>query len=334
MKRARNLLTSIADLNNLYHAFWKASRGKTDKPQVQQFAENLLFNLHKIQQQILTQQPDIGHYTYFTIYDPKKRTICAASFAERVLHHAVMNVAHPYFESYQIADSYATRLDKGTYKALHRAQYFCWHNAYYLKLDIRKYFDSIDHEILKGQLLRLFKDKQLLTILFLLIDSYQTCKGKGLPIGNLTSQYFANHYLAAFDHFVKEQLKAKAYLRYMDDMVLCSNSMPDLNRFSEQAENYLNDNLKLDLKIKQQNTTEHGLNFLSYRLFNTHTELAAKSKTRFIDKLKKYDENLNNGDWSQEDYQRHTMPLFAFAEHSSSVGFRKKVFDLQTSAGH
>ncbi len=326
MKRAGNLMPQIADLNNLYHAYWKASRTKTHKPEVQKYAKALNNNIIELKNQLLTGQLEIGNYNYFTIYDPKKRVICAASFPERVLHHAIMNVCHPYFENYQISDSYATRLHKGTYKALDRAAYFSFHYKYYLKLDVRKYFDTIDHTILKTQLRKEFKDNNLLQILFAIIDSYTTQPAKGLPIGNLTSQYFANHYLSNFDHYIKETLKITAYVRYMDDMIIWSNSAEELINFARIFEIYLKENLSLSFKICYQNTTAHGLNFLSYRIFDTHIELARKSKTRFLKKIEEYNANLNEGTWLQSDYQRHTLPLLSFTNHASAKGFRRKVF--------
>lgn len=135
-----------------------------------------------------------GQYHFFTVYDPKRRTICAASFPERVVFHAMMRICHPVFDDFQIFDSYASRIGKGTYKALERAQQYAKRYQYFAKLDVCKYFDSIDHEVMLHQLCRLFKDSQLLIFFRDLLDSYETSEGRGLPIGNLTSQYFANDY--------------------------------------------------------------------------------------------------------------------------------------------
>jgi RNA-directed DNA polymerase len=152
--------------------------------------------LPALQRQILSGNVQTGNYRYFTIYDPKQRLICEAPFRQRVLHHALMNICHPFFEKVQIFGSYASRQGKGTYAALERAWYFNKRHLWFLKLDFRKYFDSLDHEILKNQLHRLFKDSDLLQIFERIIDSYCVEQNKGVPIGNLTSQYFANHYLA------------------------------------------------------------------------------------------------------------------------------------------
>ena len=145
MKRAGNLIYKITDLNNLYEAFYKASKSKKNKPEVIGYRDDLYQNLIKLQHEITSGNINIGNYHYFTIYEPKKRLICAASFPERVLHHALMNISHPYFENQLISDTYATRINKGTYKAVEKALHYSYRNKYYLKLDIRKYFDSILH---------------------------------------------------------------------------------------------------------------------------------------------------------------------------------------------
>lgn len=182
---------------------------------------------------------------------PKKRLICAASFAERVLHHALMNVCHTFFDNQQINESYATRPNKGTYKAVEKAKYFSKHYKYYLKLDIRKYFDSISHSILLKKLKTIFKDPDLLEIFRQIIESYHSSEGKGLPIGNLTSQYFANFYLAEFDHFIKQTHRIKPYVRYMDDFILWANSPEKLNKILILITNYLQQYLALSLKIRK-----------------------------------------------------------------------------------
>lgn len=230
MKRENHLIARIADPDNLRLAFWKARKGKEGKIEVLCFRKSLDKNLLLLRDELLSGNIDVGNYNYFTIHDPKERLICAATFRERVLHHAIMNVCHANFEKYQIFDSYASRMGKGTFAALERAKGFQQKYKWFLKLDVRKYFDSIDHEKLKIMLVNMFKDKALLNVFNHIIDSYKTATGKGLPIGNLTSQYFANHYLAFADHYLKEKLQATAYIRYMDDMVIWANNKDFLLR--------------------------------------------------------------------------------------------------------
>jgi RNA-directed DNA polymerase len=220
MKRVGNLIEEIASYDNLYVAFCKASKSKRNKVEVLKYESNLDINIQLLQEQILSGNIDIGNYHYFTIYDPKERVICAASFPERVLHHAVMNICHPYFEKHLIYHTYATRIGKGTYAALDKAKEFVKRYSWYAKLDVRKYFDSISHDLLFQFLSRMFKDKILLEIFQKIIRSYEVSCGIGIPIGNLSSQYFANYYLSGADHYAKEQLHIGGYVRYMDDILL------------------------------------------------------------------------------------------------------------------
>jgi len=333
MKRRGNLIHEITDLNNLYEAFYKAQKTKTVKPEVTEYRTNLYSNLKHLQNQIQTGNVNVGDYHYFTIYEPKERLICAASFAERVLHHALMNVCHPYFENRQIEESYATRIDKGTYKAIEKAKFYSKHYQYYLKLDIRKYFDSISHRILVQKLETVFKDPLLLYIFHQIIDSYhanpsgfENLSGLGLPIGNLTSQYFANFYLVGFDRFIKQTLRIKPYVRYMDDIIIWANNAQELNTVLQKTECFLKSELQLTLKTKYINTTEHGLSFLSYRIFNNRIELQQKAKKRFIKKIAVFNENLSNNKFTETEYVAHVRPLIAFTEHASSKGFRRKIF--------
>ncbi len=326
MKRTGNLIPKIIEMENLELAFFKARKGKDAKQEVIIYRSNLAKNLQTLQQQILSGEVEVGNYHFFTIYDPKERQICAASFTERVLHHALMNICHAVFERQQIFDSYATRKSRGTYAALYRAEHFQKKYQWFLKLDIRKYFDSIDHSILFELLQRKFKDKHLLQIFKKIIESYQTQKDKGLPIGNLTSQYFANYFLSFTDHYIKEHLKVPAYVRYIDDMVLWHNDKKELNRVGQEVESFLLEKLALSLKTKTLNSSQHGLSFLGYRIFDTKTTLTKRSKMRFVKKAKKYNHYLQTQQWTPEEYQKHILPLLAYIRHAQTKGLRQKVF--------
>ncbi|MEI6143331.1 MAG: RNA-directed DNA polymerase [Mariniphaga sp.] len=325
MKRATGLKPMISIFDNLYLAFYKAKRGKELKPQVIEYRKNLKENINNLQQQLSTGNVDIGNYHYFTIYDPKQRQICAAGFGERVLHHALMNVCHPYFEKYQVFDSYATRIGKGTYKALERAAQFQKNYQWYYKFDVRKYFDSIVHKILYKMLENKFKDDTLLCIFKRIISSYHTIEGKGIPIGNLTSQYFANHYLGMLDHYITNQLHAPAYIRYMDDFVIWHNDKDLLIDMANQVTLFLNEKLELQLKTSFLNRTSQGLTFLSYLIYPEKTLLAARSKKRYKQKMGEFTDHLKNGTWSQAEFQQHALALNSFVFHADSLYFRKKV---------
>jgi len=274
----------------------------------------------------------VGNYHYFKIYDPKERTICAAAFSERVIHHALMNVCHANFDRFQIFDSYACRLGKGTYAALNRAKQYQQKYKYFLKLDVRKYFDTIEHNVLKNMLAGRFKEVKLLTVFEQIIDSYHTQPNKGLPIGNLTSQYFANHYLALADHYLKEVEQQKAYIRYMDDMVLWDNDKSALLKKGVRFEHFIAQKLQVELKPLCLNYTAKGLPFLGYRLYPDTVLLTRSSKKRFECKLKKYTDKLHDNEWNQQDYQRHILPLLACIKHADTFAFRQNKLKIMKIA--
>lgn len=324
MKRANHLLPQILNRDNLYLAFWKARKSKDGYDYVVKYRENLEKNLDILSHQIATAQVKVGDYTYFKIYDPKERLICAAAFEERVLHHALMNVCHTNFEKYQIHDSYASRKHKGQYAALDRAMQFQQKYKWFLKLDVRKYFDSIHHQVLAQLLSERFKEKKLLAIFKQIIDSYQASEQRGLPIGNLTSQYFANHYLATADHFIKEQLKIKAYVRYMDDMVLWHQDKAQLLEAGNRLSHFISTQLKLVLKPFCLNKTHFGLPFLGYVVFKDKLHLNENSKKRFKKKLQLYNEYLKEEKWTEQEYHKKIVPLLAFTQKAESKKFRQQ----------
>ncbi len=325
MRRANKLIPKVLDIENLQLAFWKASKGKRHTVSVLAYQESLDQNLICLQKQIDNAKVKVGDYRYFLIYEPKEREICASAFSEQVLHHALMNVCHSRFEKAQVFDSYASRKGKGTYAALDRAKSYTKKYEWFLKLDVEKFFASIHHDVLKAQLCKMFKEPQLLSIFYQIIDSYEASPNRGLPIGNLTSQYFANHHLSGLDHFIKEQLHIKAYVRYMDDMILWSGDKVELKEAKNIIEAYVENKLHLKLKPFQLNRTKLGLPFLGYRVFPYHLRLLQKSKVRFIRKLKRAYEFQSEGIWNESDTQAHVLPLIAFTEKATSIPFRKKV---------
>ncbi len=325
MKRKGYLIEPIAEMSNLELAFYKARRGKEAKPSVMEYGKNLRENLKRLQAQILSGDIEAGGYHYFTIYDPKKRQICAAPFAQRVLHHALMNVCHPFFERAQIPESYASRINKGTYAALDQAKENNQQYEWFLKLDARKYFDSIHHSVIRRQLCARFKDGRLLRIFDQILDSYCVEAGRGVPIGNLTSQYFANHYLSPADHFAKESIRIPAYVRYMDDVVLWHHDKELLLTAGRLYQEYVESSLKLALKPFCLNRNTAGLPFLGYLLYPETIQLAQRSRKRYIEKFRKYEYNVEEGVWTQKEYQRHITPLTAFTQYAEAKAFRQKV---------
>ncbi|MEI6206578.1 MAG: RNA-directed DNA polymerase [Desulfuromonadales bacterium] len=326
MRRTGNLYHKIAEPDNLRQAFFKAVRSKQDRLEVQDYREHLDENLASLHQQLINKSVDVGNYRFFTIHDPKERRICAAAFRERVLHHAIMNVCEPVLDRYSIFDSYACRSGKGQRAAVARAREFAGKYAWYLKLDIRKYFDSINHEALLKLLTRRFKDEHLLAMFRKIIETYHTLPGQGLPIGNLVSQHFANFYLGLFDHWIKEMRRVSGYLRYMDDYVLFNDSREALKDDLAQIKSYLGDNLHLELKDNiQLNRTACGVPFLGMRVYPNMVKLSARSRMRFVRKLRDYEMRTIRGEMEQRELAGRVSSLIEFTRIAESKGFRRSV---------
>lgn len=329
MKRTGFLYEKIATPDNLRLAFTRARRGKQLREEVRRYCAHLHANLSKMQAQ-LCEGPEcveVGRCRFFTIFDPKERRICAPVFAERILHHAVINIAGPYLDTYQIDGSYACRTRRGTYQALAKAQQMAKRYRHYLKLDVRKYFESIDHQVLMGQLARRFKDPRLLRLLERIVAAYHTAPGKGLPIGSLTSQYLANHYLAGLDHHIKERMRVRAYARYMDDFVLWHDDKQQLKGWYQEIQSYLQDGLRLELNPQSLNHTSRGMTFLGYRVFPDAIRLSQRSRTRFVRKFTGYERKWQAGIWSERELAEHMTALLAFIKHAETFGFRQQIIE-------
>jgi hypothetical protein len=325
MRRATHLIPRIADPDNLRFAAWKAAKGKRHAAEILAWSARLEEHIPVLREQILCGQVQVGRYHYFKVYEPKERQICASAFGEQVLHHALMNVCHLYFENALTDDTYASRKGKGTYAAIARARKHTRTYGWYLKLDVRKFFESVHHEVLVGQLARMFKEPALVGIFEQIIHSYAASPSRGLPIGNLTSQYFANHYLSGLDRFVKVQLKMPAYVRYMDDMVCWHHDKGVLKQALEAINDYVEIELRCALKPPALNRCANGLPFLGYHLFPHHMRLLHKSKHRFVRKLAIIHEAYDSGAWPEAKCARRAQPLFAFVAHADSRAFRKNV---------
>lgn len=326
MKRIGNLYHQIPYTENLHIAFYKAAKGKRMRPDVLDFKRNFHANIATLRQQLLDDTVDVGHYRFFHVRDPKQRLICAASFPERVLHHAIMNVCGPGIERCAIDDSYACRRRKGPRKAVKKARKFSKRYPWYLKLDICRYFDSIDHDIAVHLLSRRFKEKRLIRLFRRVLDTYHTIPGKGVPIGNLISQNLANFYMSGFDHGIKEIRRIQGYIRYMDDFLLFGNTRDNLKQELEYIKNDLDRNLKLVLKDDiQLNRCTRGIPFLGYRVFPNKVRLSPQSRKRFVKKFRLYERRWIDGVWDVDELIKHTEPLFDFTMASHSREFRKQV---------
>jgi len=310
MKRATSLFNKIVDYDNIRHAWLKARKGKSSKPVVHNFSKNVNSNLLKVQKNLKSNPPVLSSYTQFKIFDPKERIISVVPFIDRVMHHAIMNVLEPVFERQFIFHTYACRKNKGSHKAIAYAFSKAKKHKYFLKLDVRKYFDNIDHEVLKKILERIIKDKECLKLLFAIIDSYGET-GKGLPIGNLTSQFFANFYLSALDHFVLENLKVNGYVRYMDDFLVFGDSRERITEVLFQIEEFCIQRLLLKLKPAVIGDCKNGVSFLGYLISSASVKLTQKSRKRKTIKLKRLNYDLEAGFVSCDKYVERVRCLYA-----------------------
>jgi len=335
MQRAGNLIESIAEPDNLRLAFLKASRGKRGKTEVLRFRERLDEQLSALSRELLAGEVDWGGYHTFQVHDPKERFIHAPAFRARVAHHAIMNLCEPAFESYQIFDSYACRKNKGLDAGIDRASKFSRNGVWFLKMDIHKYFDTIDQPILIGQLRRRFKDPTVLRLFESIIGTYETAPGKGVPIGNLTSQFFANHYLGVFDHFVKESLRVEKYVRYMDDFVFWMADRTSLKKLAKTVTEYLAKQLSIEPKAPCLNACRRGLPFLGFRVYPSGLpRLAGRSRQRFRRKLRMYYQWFHDGIWDERELALHAEPLTAFVKRGASLAFRRKTIqNIETQFG-
>lgn len=318
MKRAKSLFNQIVDYENLRLAWLKARKGKTAKKSVQNFSRNVNENLQIIHDRMIVSPPVLSDYVQFKIFDPKERMISVVPFSDRVIHHAIMNVLEPVFERQFIFHTYACRKGKGTHAAARYAFKCAKNSAYFLKLDVKKYFDSIDHSVLKQLLCRIIKDARCLSLLFCVIDSYKVSfeggssgREKGLPIGNLTSQFFANFYLSLLDHFVLEKLKPKAYVRYMDDIVIFGDSIKDLKRIFAEVERFCLEKLVLSLKEPVFGKTFRGVPFLGWRITKDRIFLLSKTRRRMKNKLWKIQKAYESDKISEEKALERTKAVFA-----------------------
>jgi RNA-directed DNA polymerase len=337
MRRAAKLFEQVLGWDNLQLACAKALRGKRAKTDARAFVERLDENLQWLGDELRSGRVQVGECLQFTVFDPKQRTITAPSFRERVLHHAIMNVCEPVFERFLISDTFACRKGKGRLACVARALEFARQYPFFLKMDVRKYFESIPHEILVCKLNRLFKDPRLLLLWERIIDSHHQRPGFGLPIGSLTSQHFANFYLSFLDRFVKEGLHAHGYVRYMDDFVIWGTTSRGLADVRGEITGFVRGELGLIPKENAViNRTALGMDFLGVRVFPDHLRLARRSKVRYVRKLRRYERAFLEGRLTERDLQRRGEALTAFLRTPGlrTWRFRRRVLEMALVGGH
>jgi RNA-directed DNA polymerase len=279
MKRLGNLYQKICSIKNLQLADAKASSGKSAQTGVQIHIVNREANIARLHDILTSKSYKTSEYHVFKIYEPKERVIYKLPYyPDRIVHHAIMNQLETLFVSTFTADTYSCIKGRGVHKAaeaLKRALKDVSGAEYCLQLDIRKFYPSIDHDILKSLVRRKIKDTDLLWLLDEIIDS-----AEGLPIGNYLSQYLANYYLSGFDHWLKETMGVRHYFRYADDMVIVSGDKKYLHDLRIHIDRYLLDNLKLELKPNWQvfPVAARGIDFIGYVFYHSHVLLRKRIK--------------------------------------------------------
>ena len=286
----------IISVENLLEAWKDFLRGKRSRKDVQEFELNLMSNIFSLRCDLTDKTYRHSPYHAFNISDPKPRNIHKASIRDRLLHHAIYRVLYPFFDKTFIADSYSCRIDKGTHKAINRFREFARkvsHNnartVWVLKCDIKKFFASIDQAVLLDIVNQYIPDNDIRWLISQIVFSFcSTEKGKGLPLGNLTSQLFVNVYMNEFDQFVKHKLKAKYYIRYADDFVILSENKIWLESILPQIKDFLGNKLKLQLHPDKVyiKTVASGVDFLGWVNFPNHIVLRTKTKRRMMSRIK------------------------------------------------
>jgi retron-type reverse transcriptase len=328
------LFDHVISLENLFHAWQEFKRGKTGKFDVQEFAFNIEDNIFKLHYELKqkTWRPD--PYISFYVRDPKLRHIHKATIFDRTFNQALFRVLYQIFDKTFITDSYSCREEKGTHKGVLKLQGYIQkitHNyhkpAYALKCDVRKFFDNIDHDILFDLIKERVCDPDVLSIINLIIKSFKTNPNKGLPLGNVTSQLFANIYLNELDQFVKHVLKVKYYLRYCDDFIILENDSELLQVYIHKIAIFLKERLRLQLhpnKITMRKCTQ-GIDFLGYVVLLNHITLRTKTKKRIFKKVRFLWKQLDKNLISREIFDQTIQSYLGVLAHCNGYKIQQEI---------
>lgn len=323
MKRFGNLYARIYDIENLRTAFYKASAGRKSKHEVILFEKDLEVNLLKLQNELKEHTYRTSEYQMFMVRDPKEREVFKLPFRDRIIHHAIMNILEPIWGKQFISHSYSAIKGRGIHgclKHLKRGLRNVSDTRYCLKMDLKKFYPSINHDILKQIIRKKIKDHETLALLDEIIDS-----APGVPIGNYLSQFFANLYLTYFDHWMKEIMKVKYYYRYADDIVILHSSKEYLWKLFQEMNDYLSSKLKMTIKGNYQvfPVDKRGIDFVGYVFYHTHIRIRKRIKRNFcrtIAKLKKRNKPITNVEYTQK-----IATWLGWAKFCNSINLLKKV---------
>ncbi len=350
MHKIKNIFPKIYDFENLLKAYKAARKCKRYRADVMAYTDKLEENLIELQNELIWQTYRVGRYNIFYVYEPKKRMIMSLQFKDRVAQHAIYSQLNPFFEKQFIYDSYACRIGKGTHKAIYRLNNWLKQTDrkprryYYLKLDIAKYFYRIDHKILLDILERKIADKALLNILSVIINCEDTKFGMplgadigdvafdellddvGLPIGNLTSQMFANLYLNELDQFCKHKLHLHYYIRYMDDIIILHQDKKYLGMIRDTIADFLDTKLHLQLNKKTCiRPTSMGIEFVGFRIWSTHIKLRKKTAKKLKKRLQHMFNAYRIGEIDKDTLNRSIASYRGVLKHFDSYGMRQSL---------
>lgn len=346
MKNEDNLWQSLISFENMYRSFREAARGKRDKHEVAYFEMNLEENIINLVDELSKGIYICEKYTHFFIHEPKERLISAAPFRDRVVHHALCNIIEPIFEKKFIYDSYANRKGKGNLRALERCTQFIRRFDYVLPMDVKQFFAAIDHALLIENLSKGLHDEKVLDLCKLIIHSgagiLNTCyemvyfsgddllagiRPRGLPIGNLTSQFWANVYLNGLDHYIKRDLKCRGYVRYVDDLLLFSNNKKELHEWKNAVINYLAGmRLTIHENSAQSRPCRVGVPFLGFQVFPDHRRLKRRKAVQARRRIKKLAEFYRNGEMDFDEMNSSIISWINYANNGDTWGLKKSIF--------
>jgi retron-type reverse transcriptase len=335
MKTHKHLYEKICSLRNLTLAWKRARKHKTKKFYVVEFEKNLSTNLIQLQKELIEETYSPKPLVNFILRDPKTRKISKSDFRDRIIHHAIVNIIEPIFDNCFIYDSCANRIGKGNLFALNRFNEFKRKvslnnntDCFVLKADIKHYFEEIDHEVLLEIIKRKIKDDKTIWLIKQILNNTASRSGggqsqKSMPLGNLTSQFFANVYLNELDYFVKHKLKVKYYIRYVDDFVILHNSKEQIKNWKEQIDNFLREKLKIELHPQKSRIIKlsRGIDFVGFRNFY-HYRLLRK---RNINNMKRKIEMLKLGLMPKDKFLESLQGWGAYAKWANTYKLRKSL---------
>jgi RNA-directed DNA polymerase len=298
---------------------------------VQKFTLNLEDNIFTLHKKLRSETYRHSNYTSFYIRDPKLRHIHKATVSDRIIHHAIMRVIEPLFDRAFIFDSYSSRKNKGMHRAIKRFKKLAWKLScnntklvWVLKCDIKKFFDSIDHNILLTLIKKKINDEKMIKLIENIIRSFSDEKGRGIPLGNLTSQLFSNIYLNELDQFVKQNLRASYYIRYADDFVILSRDKAYLQNLLVCIDKFLCEKLQLQLHKRKVSIRQwhKGIDFLGYVIFQYHIILRTKTKRRILKKVRNKKRVMVEGKIGEDKFKQTLQSYFGILKHCSGNKIR------------